>query len=183
MACQQYRLRLALPRCAKAFRDERRHAACRNADDDIAPTDAALHRAPRIMTAVLRSLARAKDRPASSRHDGLHQRRLRVKRRRTFRGLNNTQPAARARAEEEEPPAASQALRDEPDGPRDLRMLAPHRSDDAGILAAHQPEQVWRGKTVEVTAGRMRLFCREAIVADAGHTFCQDSMSPSLMLH
>lgn len=77
-------------------------------------------------------------------HDCLHHAGRRAKRRRTFDGIKNGQPAARSRARVKKPSAASECFDDGVNGAGDFRKLAVHRGSNQGILTIQDAQDVER---------------------------------------
>src|SRR5688572_22240442 len=139
-----------IPPGATQGRENERRGAARGDPDHRVSGSHVPHRRPARSRVVLGALDAARERARASRDHGADQRRRRSKGRRTLRGFEGREPAARAGAHEEETaPApevcddqlhgASRGARDARDGRGDRRVLPVDAGDDGA-----------RGKSIEV---------------------------------
>ena len=105
-----------------------------------------------------------------------------MKRRRTLGRFDHAQPAAGAGSKEEQPSAALQAMRDQPDRARDRPAPLRDGADHARVFAVHEGNELFGGELVKIRTAGVALLGGQSMVWDAGHTFCQDSMGLHLML-
>ena len=99
----------AAPRFAERAAHEGSHPARRDPDDDVAGARPPPHLTRAGRPVVLGALHGAEDGAAAAGDDGLHERGRRVERGRALRGLDHAEPAAGARAHEQEPAAPRSA--------------------------------------------------------------------------
>ena len=119
--------------------------------------------APACFRIVFRSLGGPRQRRFAAGDDALHQLRRDLKRRRTFGGVQNAQPAAGPGPDIEQPPAGAQPLHDPIHGFGNLRNLGRHRAGHLLIFLIDDGEHLagWQG--VNVVGGGIRLLGQEPV--------------------
>ena len=77
--------------------------------------------------------------------------------------LEDAEPAARPRSDEDQAPSLVERGRDEVRGRRDACLLARHRRENLAVLAQHQVDHVLRGRLIQCQAGGVDGFGRKVL--------------------
>ena len=129
---------------------ELRHAARGHADDDVLlGRSQPVERSRPFFVVVLDPFPRAQERALPAGHDRLHQVGARAESRRHLGRLEHAQPAARARADEDDAPAVAERLRDDLDADRDPLLLLLDGREHLAILVDHAVDNLRRRELVD----------------------------------
>jgi len=124
---------------------ERRHTAGCQADDDIDGLDLFLiYGLCTVLGIILGALGRAHECAAPPCYYALDHRRRDAESGRTFRCVQNTQPAARAGADVEQPPAPAKPFDNQVNRRGNAPALPGHRSRNQRILGVDQLDDLLR---------------------------------------
>src|SRR5204863_593560 len=104
-----------------------------------------------------------------------------AKGRRHLRGLEHTQPPARPGADEDDPPAAAQRLRDDLDAARDALFLAVNRGQHLAIFVQHSLDNVRGRELVDGEGGRIDCFGGKRLPLRPGSHYTETSNKPRMV--
>ncbi len=143
---------------------ERRHAAGRDADDDVTPGRLEPLGGPGALpVVVLRALLGAQDGRLAAGHDRLHQRRIGPEGGRHLGGFDDAQAAARAGAHEDDAAPLAEGLGEHVGADGDAVAFALHRDQDFLVFRQHHVDDAAGRLLVDGECGGVDGFRRQGL--------------------
>ena len=159
IAGHEHHARAGLAGAGQRAAHERRHAAGRDADDDVLlgrvePRDGA----GAFFVVVFGAFLGADDGVLAAGHDALHQQRVGAEGRRHLGRLDDAQPAAGAGADEHQAAALAQGLGAHVGAERDAVALLLHRGEHAAVFGQHEVDNAAGVELVDVQRSGVNGF-------------------------